>query len=258
MSKLPQILKQTVLLSENEYIFISPVCDFFGLSTKNQIEQLKKDPICQSDIRKISSESVFGDKRKRLVLSRRGFIRWIQLISAALVSSNLRDLFQQYQVAVFDYLYHGNEARNVQLEDIRTYAININNAINVKNHVMEYVGEQKRHRDLCLATAPEQWLHIRETLTQTKSIPEGAEKLKAKFILPTDIDELRKLKKNLQTNIHKNKNRLHFQSPNLQEQENPIPPGYKRERLKLKIENQKKQVEEINMHIFAIEKQKEE
>ncbi len=254
MSNLKKVLSETVLQTEDEYIFVEPVCKFFGINYRNQLERISRDKICQKDMRKNSSFSIFGNNFQRVCLGKRGFIRWIQIINAEIVRSELRELFQKYQVAVFDYLYQGVEARQTQLEDIRNYAININNAIIIRNHVMEYVGEQKRHRDLCLATPPEQWLKVRENLIQTKAIPGDVEKMKSINPLPADKNELRRLKKNLRINIIKNRNMLKYQTPTIQLEDNPLPEGYHREKLKLLIKNKQEQIARINERMLELEK----
>jgi len=253
-NELKLALEKSVQRTKDDFVFIEPVCDFFRISYINQKRRIADDPICQTGSTKKYSELIFGDKRRRLCVDKRAFLRWIQIISVSIIHPNLRELFQEYQVAVFDYLYQGLEARQIQLEDIRNYAININNAINTKNHVMEYVGEQKRHRDLCLATPPEQWLIVKQKLSETKKIPEGTEKFKAINSLPSSVDELKRLRKNLQTDIHKNKNRLIYQSPNIQNQENPLPDGYRREKLKLLIKDKQDQINRINERLLELKK----
>ena len=189
-------------------------------------------------------------------MGKRSFIRWIQIINAAIVRKNLQDLFQQYQVAVFDYLYEGNQMKTTQLEDIRNYAININNAINVKNHILEYVGEQKNHRDLCLASTPEQWVKTKSALTITKTIPEEAESMKAVDAdLPNTLPELKMQKKRLQKSITVHRHRLLYQHKYVQPVQNPMPEGYTSEMKKLQIVKLQSEIERVNNKIIEVEKE---
>lgn len=114
-------------------IWIKPVCEFFNLDVQNQYNKIKKDPILGKLYEKNSTDSQknsnilaknstdfdenydlrtkkskeFGeiDKNGRILLSKKGFIRWIQIINAKTVASHLRDKFIQYQELITDYLY---------------------------------------------------------------------------------------------------------------------------------------------------------
>lgn len=246
-------LTKSIRTSDSGNIFIDPFCDFFGIQTRNQLDRLKQDPICQSDMQKISCQSIFGDKKLRYCIGKRGFIRWIQIINAAIVRTELQELFVKYQIAVFDYLYNGNEQKITQLEDIRKYVENINTAIRVNRQVMEYITEQKQHRDLCMASLPNEWVQIKPNLFQVKQLPEAQEQFKAiGSELPNDIDQLRNMKNNIQRNIYKNKNKLRYQSDFIIEVENPMPEGYKKEMVKLRIKGFEDQIEKIKQKIIEI------
>jgi len=255
-TNLELVLYKTILRDENQNIFIEPVCNFFGIQTRNQLDRLKKDPICQSDMQKIICQSVFGDNKQRYCIGKRGFIRWIQIINAQILRKNLRELFVQYQVAVFDYLYVGNESKTTQLEDIRKYTENINSAIRVNREVMEYITEQKQHRDLCLATSPIDWAQIKSTLVEQKKLPEStAQMVSNSAELPDDMEKLMKLKHSVQTNIGKNKNVLLYQRQIAQKVENPLPAGFRKEQIKLRIKAQEAEVEKICTKIDEVNKQ---
>jgi hypothetical protein len=98
------IFKQTVV-EENDQIWIKPLCDFFELDVRNQHKKIKNDPILKKLVGK--NTPVFGeiDKNGRILLTKKGFTRWIQLINHNTVREDLRDSFVQYQTMIFDYLY---------------------------------------------------------------------------------------------------------------------------------------------------------
>lgn len=98
------MFEQTIKYHGND-IWIKPFCDFFGISYKWQVEVLKKDHILSSMVRKNWNEILFGDKRERILLPKKGFIRWIQLINPKIVKEELRRKFKQFQELIFDYLY---------------------------------------------------------------------------------------------------------------------------------------------------------
>lgn len=242
--------------ADNGDWFIKPVCDFFGLDYDNQVEKINKDKICQTDTGKFLSEAIFGDKRLRLTLRDRGFARWIQMTYTSNIRVELQEKFELFQANIFDYLWHGNIQKTTQLEDIRKYTENINSAIRVNREVMEYITEQKQHRDLCLATSPIDWAQIKSTLAEQKKLPEStAQMVSNSAELPDDIEKLMKLKHSVQTNIGKNKNVLLYQRQITQKVENPLPEGFRKEQIKLRIKSQEAELEKICTKIDEVNKQ---
>ena len=111
-----EIFKQTVV-EENEKIWIKPLCDFFDLNVQNQHRKLKNDPILGNLWTKKSTDFGEADKNGRILLTKKGFIRWIQTINHNTMREDLRDSFIQYQTMIFDYLYgsaeeHANARKN--------------------------------------------------------------------------------------------------------------------------------------------------
>ena len=105
--------------NENGLIWIKPVCDFFKLHVKNQYHNIKKDPILTKLVQKNRPDldknenlvrknvPVFGeiDKNGRILLSRKGFLRWIQIINPNTIPEDIRDAFILYQGMVVDFLF---------------------------------------------------------------------------------------------------------------------------------------------------------
>jgi len=241
------------IFKRDDGVFVEPVCDFFGVSFRNQQRKIAKDPICQSDSTKKYDELFFKDKRLRLCIGKRGFIRWVQFVNVQLVRKELQDLFVQYQIAVFDYLYYGDEFKTAQLEDIRTYAENINAAIRVNRQVMEYIAEQKQHRDLCLASQPNEWAQIKPTLVEEKVLPDSTEHMKAIVDdLPNDIERLKKMRHFKKSTILSNNNRLMYSNRNIQKQENPLPDGYRKEKIKLDNKEYQAMIDRIDQKLIVL------
>lgn len=94
-----------IIRYEIEHIWVSPVCEFFGIDVQNQQKLIYNDPILSSKYEKNHNYLMFGDNRKRVLLSKVGFIRWIQLINPKIVRPELREKFIKFQVLVFDYVY---------------------------------------------------------------------------------------------------------------------------------------------------------
>jgi len=109
------MFKETIIV-EQELIWIKPVCDFFQINYKWQCEVIRKDHILISMDRKTSPHLAFGDKRSRILLPKKGFIRWVQLINPTTVAESLREKFMKYQEMIFDYFYgSAEEEQKVQV-----------------------------------------------------------------------------------------------------------------------------------------------
>lgn len=137
---------QTVKYSGN-YIWVKPVCEFFRLDVRNQHKKIKSDPVLRNLVGKntpdwLKNENLVGknhtdyiqtepdifnlrtkksgdfgeiDQNGRILLTKRGFVRWIQIINANTIPQELRDQFITYQMLVFDYIY-GSFEREEQVK----------------------------------------------------------------------------------------------------------------------------------------------
>lgn len=119
--------------NENGLIWITPVCDFFNLHVQNQYSKIKKDPILgklwiKMSTDSLENENLYGknhtdsvqnenlvgkntpdlgeiDKIGRILLTRKGFLRWIQIINPNNLHEELREKFILYQEMVSDFLF---------------------------------------------------------------------------------------------------------------------------------------------------------
>jgi len=107
-----QIFEKTIQ-SDEEYIFIKPLCDFFKIDPENQGDRIKNDPILANSSVKKPMKSMFGDNYPRVCLDKKGFVRWIQIINPNIIADNLRDSFITYQEKIFDYLYGAAEEQMI-------------------------------------------------------------------------------------------------------------------------------------------------
>jgi len=131
------VFQKTVVLNQNDRIFIQFLCDFFGINSDNQSRFIKSDLILQTESSKMTDEITFNDKRQRLCLTKKGFLRWIQLINPNYVKIELREKFIQYQRLVFDYLYGNNLIPNIKRQheiDIRIKELNKSIHLNMVEH----------------------------------------------------------------------------------------------------------------------------
>ena len=123
--------------NENGLIWITPVCDFFNLHVKNQYSKIKKDPILGKLVGKnrpdlaqnenlvgktstdlVKNEDLVGkistdigeiDNNGRIFLTRKGFLRWIQIINPNTLHKELREKFILYQEMISDFLFGSME-----------------------------------------------------------------------------------------------------------------------------------------------------
>jgi hypothetical protein len=72
------------------------------------------------------------------------------------------------------------------------------------------------------------------------------------FVLPDDLEELKKLKENLRIKISKAENRLEYQSEKKEEKANLMPEGPKRAEILKRIEEMKKQKEAVEYKIVEL------
>lgn len=107
--------------TDDEYIFVKPLCDFFQIEYKNQVEKIRTDPILANSFGKKPKISLFGDNYPRVCLTKKGFVRWIQLINPTTLPEELRTKFIQYQTDIFDFFYgtaqEENEIRKLMEEN---------------------------------------------------------------------------------------------------------------------------------------------
>ena len=89
---------------ENNLIWVRPVCDFFQIDVQNQYIKIKNDAILSKLYGKNSTDLGKNDKNGRILLTKKGFIRWIQIINPNIIPAELRDRFIEYQEKVSDFL----------------------------------------------------------------------------------------------------------------------------------------------------------
>jgi hypothetical protein len=71
--------------------------------------------------------------------------------------------------------------------------------------------------------------------------------------LPDDLDELKKIKKNLQSSNTKDRNLLEFQQKTKAAKNNPMPTGPKRKRVEFRIKKRQQEIERIEQKIVELE-----
>jgi len=94
--------------------------------------------------------------------------------------------------------------------------------------------------------------HFTQQYEKDGTIPEEKEvwPVKKENPLPKDPDELKKIKKNLQSSNSKDNNRLNYQDTKKHEKLNPIPPGPKRQKIEKRIKSRLSEIQEIEQKLI--------
>lgn len=104
-TQLITLYEKTIPSEDFNYIPLEFLCESFSLDYDRQYRNLDNDITYQGLILKISNETVFGDRRKRGHLTKKGFIRWVLQINPTYINDTMRDIFIEYQNNILDYLY---------------------------------------------------------------------------------------------------------------------------------------------------------
>lgn len=93
------------IVYSGENVWVKPLCDFFEINVQNQYRKIKKDRILTKLRIKMSADLGEIDENGRILLSKKGFLRWVQIINPNTVKPEMREQFILFQELVFDYLY---------------------------------------------------------------------------------------------------------------------------------------------------------
>ena len=107
------VMFEKTIQNDENFIFIKPLCDFFGINHQRQYGRIQNDVILARSLTKKSKMMTNGRTYPRICLDKKGFIRWIQIINPNIVAIELRESFINYQEMVFDYLYGAAEENNL-------------------------------------------------------------------------------------------------------------------------------------------------
>jgi hypothetical protein len=106
-----QMFESTVKY-ESDLIWVRPFCDFFQIDIRNQHKKIKNDPVLGKLVGKNRPDLGNIDENGRILLTKKGFLRWIMIINVNIISEDLRAKFIQYQETISDFLYGSAEQEN--------------------------------------------------------------------------------------------------------------------------------------------------
>lgn len=104
-NELVELYQKTIPTQNLDLIPLEFLCDAFGLDFDRQYRNLDNDRTYAGMLSKVANEEVFGDKRKRGHLNKKGFVKWIMQMNPTYISESKRDIFIDYQNNIMDYIY---------------------------------------------------------------------------------------------------------------------------------------------------------
>lgn len=100
-----ELYQKTIPTKNLDLIPLEFLCETFGINYEKQYRNLDEDKSYEGLFLKSANEEVFGDKRKRGHLNKKGFTKWIFQLNPTYINDFLKETFIQYQNNLLDYLY---------------------------------------------------------------------------------------------------------------------------------------------------------
>lgn len=119
-TELIELYQKTIPTENLELIPLNFVCEAFSLNYERQYKNIDSDNSFSTVFFKVANETVFGDKRIRGHLSKKGFLKWIIQINPSFINELLRETFIDYQNNVVDFLYDNAMQQETVLKTIRS------------------------------------------------------------------------------------------------------------------------------------------
>jgi hypothetical protein len=103
--ELIELYKKTIPTQNLELIPLEFLCEAFSLDYDYQYRILDNDNGYKGLFLKAINEELYGDKRKRGHLTKKGFTKWIFQLNPVYINDFLKETFIAYQNNLLDYLY---------------------------------------------------------------------------------------------------------------------------------------------------------
>jgi hypothetical protein len=103
--ELIELYQKTIPNESLNLIPLELVCNYFGISYERQYRDIDNSESYEGLFFKSSNEIIFGDKRKRGHLNKKGFMKWIMQMNPTIVNELIRSTFFDYQNNIIDYFY---------------------------------------------------------------------------------------------------------------------------------------------------------
>ena len=129
-----KMFTETVKETDN-MIWVRPLCDFFQIDVQNQHKNIRNDAILSKLYGKNNTDLGKSDQNGRIWLTKKGFIRWIQIINPNIIPAQLQEQFIEYQEKISDFLLGSMEehemiaATNNRLQNLKGQYSQLGNEI---------------------------------------------------------------------------------------------------------------------------------
>jgi hypothetical protein len=143
-------------------IFIEPTCRYFGINYDYQKDQVigKKETLKELR-RNFAAEDVFGDKKQRLCLEKKGYTLWILQLVPSNITVSKRDLFQFFQQNFFEYVWNSIETNQKKKDDVQSIAMELHFLYKQKTALQKRINALNNIKNTMLETTPDEWVNIR-------------------------------------------------------------------------------------------------
>jgi hypothetical protein len=116
--ELVELYQKTIPNQNLDLIPLEILCDTFGIDYERQYRNLDDDESYKGLFLKAANENVFGDKRKRGHLNKKGFTKWIFQLNPTYINDSQKETFIQYQNNLLDYLYENAIQQELVLKKV--------------------------------------------------------------------------------------------------------------------------------------------
>lgn len=117
-NELIELYQKTIPTKNLDLIPLEFLCECFSINYEKQYRNLDEDKGYEGLFLKTANEEVFGDKRKRGHLNKKGFTKWIFQLNPVYINELLRDTFVAYQNNLLDYLYENAIQQELVLKKV--------------------------------------------------------------------------------------------------------------------------------------------
>lgn len=136
------MFQQSVKYVDADHIAIKPVCDFFDINYRNQLDRIKKHEMLNQLCGK--NHMVAFDNRLRSMYSfpKHGFLMWIYGINPKIVASHLRENFITFQMLVHEFVF--GAVQNIEIARVNHQRLKKAKSLygKIGNLIKQLEGEQ--------------------------------------------------------------------------------------------------------------------
>jgi hypothetical protein len=146
--------------ADGDYIFVKPICDLFQINYDSVVKRFQKDPILKFCTSKMTDKNLFGDNYERLVVSKMGLLRWIQIINGQTITPSLREKFLDFQKISFELLYGGNILKDQYIQYVKKEIGELDALRKEYSRQGNEIKKKKFHIEKVMGMEPGEWKEL--------------------------------------------------------------------------------------------------